>query len=99
VGQVNLQVVPEKQDAAFGARRRLEGEAVQFVGSQETRQREIDCLELGFLEAHEVAWCCRNQFVHRQTASRCIQASYVPRDQREVIWCHKKLGEPVADFA
>jgi hypothetical protein len=37
--------------------------------------------------------------VHRQTASRCIQASYVPRDQREVIWCHKKLGEPVADFA
>jgi hypothetical protein len=49
VGQINVQVVPEKQDAAFGARRRLEGEAVQFVGSQETRQREIDCLELGFL--------------------------------------------------
>jgi hypothetical protein len=99
VGQINFQVVPEQQDAAFGARRWLEGKVVQLVGSQESRQRMIDRLELGFLEAHQVAWCCCDQFMHRQAASRCIQTSYVSRDQLDVIKCHKKLGEPVAEFA
>jgi hypothetical protein len=72
IGHIHLGVLPEQDDPTSSPSRRFERKFVELVSSEESCERQVDELELSFLQADNLTRSGRYSFMHREAPFRGI---------------------------